>query len=145
MNKLTLAQIEELILLHYNIKAEITPLAGEVDYNYHLKTSDHREYLLKISRPYTPLQSIDFPTKILQHLATQTLVFDIPQIVHNKAGNAYVEIEQEQYLRLQAWVSGNMVGDWKRRSPELLQSWGETTAQLCQALQNFDHSEAHRF
>ena len=101
MNKLTLTQIEELIFLHYDIKAVIKPLAGEVDYNYHLKTSDHQEYLLKISRPNTPMQSIDFQTKILQHLATQTLAFDIPQIVRNKAGNAYVEIGQEQYLRMQ--------------------------------------------
>ncbi|MEM8523154.1 MAG: aminotransferase class III-fold pyridoxal phosphate-dependent enzyme [Bacteroidota bacterium] len=145
INRPSTKQIASYLSEYYDIQAKMKLLAGEVDYNYHLQTTDNQQYLLKISRPNTSLQSIDFQAKILQYLEEQTLDFEIPKVVLTKEGNAWIETEEGQYLRLQTWVEGKMVDDWKRRSPELLQSWGKAAAQLNRALQNFDHPEAHRF
>ncbi|MEL6719933.1 MAG: phosphotransferase, partial [Bacteroidota bacterium] len=145
MNPPSTQQIAAYLSTYYDIEAEITLLAGEVDYNYYLEVSRKEKYLLKISRTNTPLQSIDFQTKILLHLEKQTLPFSIPSVVKTKEGKEWTVIAQGQYLRLQTWVEGNMLNDWKRRSPKLFKNWGIAVAQLNLALKNFDHPEAHRF
>ncbi|MEM9889026.1 MAG: phosphotransferase, partial [Bacteroidota bacterium] len=144
MSAFTLQQIEQLAFQHYNISAKAKPLAGEVDHNYWLQTESGRAYTLKISRPNTASQAVDFQAKIMQHLGAKELPFQVPKVVKTKDGQDWVAIAPRQYLRLQTWVAGKMIDDWQHRSTALLQSWGKSAATLCQTLQDFDHPYAHR-
>ncbi|MEM9849691.1 MAG: aminotransferase class III-fold pyridoxal phosphate-dependent enzyme, partial [Bacteroidota bacterium] len=141
---LDLSAVEQLALNHYNIRVKAKPLAGEVDQNYYLETASGVAYTLKISPPKAELQSIDFQSKVLQHLAHKSLPFAVPNIVPTSEGTSWVEIAPQQYLRLQTWVAGKMLDDCKPRTTTLLQSWGKSTATLCRALQDFEHPYAHR-
>ncbi|MEL6969653.1 MAG: aminotransferase class III-fold pyridoxal phosphate-dependent enzyme [Bacteroidota bacterium] len=133
---------------YYNLDGEVHSLPGEVDYNFLVTVANQKQYTLKVSRPGTDQQELDFQIAILEHLRSKDLPFAVPQLVVTKEGNLVEEAKgadgQQHYLRLQSWVSGRMLDEVRPRSAGLLQNWGATTAELNLALRSFDHPYAHR-
>lgn len=145
-------EIEEVAsyaLQHYGLTAAITPLAGEVDFNFQLKTSDNQQYVLKISRPDEAIESLDFQSEILNHLATKQLPIHLPKSVKALNGASRITIADKQgrprQMRLQTWVAGRMVVDINPHTPALLESLGKACGYLSKGLADFDHPYAHRF
>ena len=133
----------------FGIQANAKALAGEVDFNFRLKTAENTFYTLKISRPQVEVADLDFQAAIMRHLSDKALPFAIPSVIPDKQGKDRVAIkdahEQQRWVRLQQWVDGSDLAGISPHSPELLYSWGKTCGHLSRALQDFDHPAAHRF
>ena len=136
---------EEFALKYYGKKGTVKKLPGEEDFNFYLKSENGEKYTIKISRPDTDKQQIDFQSKIMNHLATTGIPLNFPEVILSKKGEEYIELENSRFLRLQKWVPGRMLSEVNPRSPELLESWGKTCGLLSSHLKGFDHPAAHRF
>ncbi len=130
---------------YYGLTGALKKLPGEVDFNFYLKSDDGQEYTLKISRPDTPIEEIDFEIAILKHLATSGIPLKTPQSIPTLNGQEYIQLAQKQFIRLQKWVPGRMLAEVNPRSPQVLENWGKTAALLSLHLADFDHPTAHRF
>ncbi len=141
------SDIKQILFEHYNIKAEITSLAGEVDYNFKIKSSNST-YLLKICRPDVSELEVQFQLALLNHLKEGGIHFEVPVVLDtvNRVKYFFVTKDDETYIvRLHSWVEGTMLDDVNPRTRSLYKSWGATCGSLSKALSSFDHSGAHRF
>jgi 4-aminobutyrate aminotransferase-like enzyme/Ser/Thr protein kinase RdoA (MazF antagonist) len=117
----------------------IKALDGEVDLNYRIETVDEHRYTLKISEPAANPQAIAFQTALLQHLAGKSLPFQTP---HPRG--EIIKLADGRLMRLQTWVSGEMLGTVNPRTQELREQWGTTAGHLAKALDDFSHPDAPR-
>ncbi len=138
-------EAEELALKFYGIKGKIKRLPGEVDFNFHIKSEDKKEYTLKISRPESEKEAIEFQSAIMNHLAATDFPLDLPEVIYLTNGKEYIELENSQFIRMQKWVPGRMLSTVNPRTTQLLENWGGTCGMLSLHLSNFDHPAAHRF
>jgi 4-aminobutyrate aminotransferase-like enzyme/Ser/Thr protein kinase RdoA (MazF antagonist) len=135
--------IAELARIHYDLRGRILKLPGEVDFNY-LIESKNRKYTLKVTRPQTSQEYLEFQYAILKHLVASDFPRQIPEIIPSTDGRDYITLDNQRYLRLQKWVPGQMVAEIKPRLPGLLHSWGRTAGLFSLHLRDFDHPGAHR-
>ncbi|KAA3624948.1 MAG: aminotransferase class III-fold pyridoxal phosphate-dependent enzyme [Bacteroidetes bacterium] len=135
----------ELTTEHYDLKGEWKSLPGEVDYNFLLKADSGERVVVKISRPGTEEQDIEFQAAIMQHLNECGFPLDFPKVVKSKTGEPYEKLGNDQFLRLQTFVPGRMLDDVNPRTDELLIQWGQVCGNFSKALVGFDHAAAHRF
>ena len=77
---------EKALLNLYGIEGEAFPLAGEVDFNFKIKSSNETYYILKISRPGVSLAYLDFQQEILLHLESKAISSETPKVFLNKEG-----------------------------------------------------------
>ncbi len=134
---------------HYGLTAIASPLAGEVDFNFRLKTAEGQHFVLKVSRPGAGVEELDFQAEIMTHLATQNVPIALPVIVPAISGERRIAITDEQghsrQLRLLSWVEGRMMVEVAPQGEGLLQSLGRACGHLSLGLAGFDHVYAHRF
>lgn len=143
-------EIKQLTNQYFGVKIlEIKPLQGEVDFNFYIQTDQSEEFVLKISRPNTDTKELDFQAAIINFLSKKAVSLDLPTVIPTVEGDFYKKIDSQygenRFIRLQKWVSGQVVDDVNPRTNPLLQNWGKTVALLSKNLQDFDHSAAHRF
>lgn len=145
---LTNHTIQQLISQHFGITGSISQLLGEVDFNYKLNTKNDHQYTIKISRPEVDVAELDFQAKLMQHLNSKDLPFQVPQMIPTLEGKTLATFKDAQnstrFIRLQTWVEGRMLAEANPRSSKLLHNWGATCGHLCNALADFDHPKAHR-
>ncbi|NNE29011.1 MAG: aminotransferase class III-fold pyridoxal phosphate-dependent enzyme [Saprospiraceae bacterium] len=131
---------------HWNLEAEVNPLAGEVDQNF-LVVEGRYKFLLKVSRPDADPNEIKFQQSIQEHLAPG-FKYQIPETVSTNRGEAFTSEKDEQgrirLIRLQSWVEGTPLAEFKPKSEMVLNSWGKLCGDLSQGLKDFDHPYAHR-
>lgn len=143
-----LSSATALLAQHYGYTATLRQLAGEVDLNFSVKTSEGQRFVLKISSAQASKSEITFQTALLQHVQNQVLPFAVPQPISTLAGEQLIAIQDDEdntrWMRLQTWVDGRMLDELNPRSSSLLEDWGRTAAHLNRALTGFDHPQAHR-
>ncbi len=144
-NAVSLTEAARLVFKHYGFEGQLKKLPGEEDFNFFLKTETEESYTVKISRPATDLQVIQFQSAIMNHLAASEIPLDLPRVVFSKSGKEFISLENDRYLRIQKWVPGTMLGDVKLRNKGILEDWGRTCGLLSVHLADFDHPAAHRF
>ena len=141
-------QAQKIAQIHFGKVGELKKLPGDVDFNFYLKTEARKEFTLKISRPNTDKNEIDFQSAIMWHLVKKNLPIELPYPIAGVNGDYCVEIKddfgQARLLRLQHYVAGRVLGDVNPRRGSLLQNWGKTCGYLSKALQDFDHPAAHK-
>ena len=146
--QLTTQQAEEIAVKCFNIKGCATVLAGEIDFNFKLKTAEGVAYILKVSRPDEEYDYLDFQQKMLQYIEQQNGNLTIPKVVLDKDGNTISTIVdengQQRYVRLLTWLSGRLWSAVNPQTDALRLSLGKKAGQITQALQGFDHPKAHR-
>ena len=108
--EISTTRAEDLARKYFGIKGTAKKLPGEVDFNFYLKSEDGKEYTLKVSRPDTDPQSIDFQSSIMRQLALSGIPLDVPEVIPALDGSTYVELENQRFLRLQKWVPGRVLG-----------------------------------
>ncbi len=145
LSQISIAEAAQYASQYYGFSGTLRKLPGEVDFNFHLESKDGQEYTLKISRPETPIAEIDFQLNILEHLSKTAIPLEIPQTIPTLTGENYVQLDQQQFIRLQKWVPGRMLSEVNPRSPQVLDNWGKTAALFSKHLADFDHPTAHRF
>ena len=131
----------------YRLEGEITPLPGELDFNFRIK-ADSGSYILKISRPGAELAHIEFQNALLNHVADSDVGLDLPMPIADVEGRHVSEMKdgagQTRKVRLLSWMKGRLWSDVNPVTSELLYSLGEEAGKMTRALQGFDHPEAHR-
>ncbi|WP_420551565.1 aminotransferase class III-fold pyridoxal phosphate-dependent enzyme [Tenacibaculum aiptasiae] len=146
--KISTQQAEEILLEFFNIKGTATSLPGEVDFNFRIKVENNEGYVLKISRPEEDINYLDFQQKLLQHVDNNTTNLITPKVIEDRSGNAISEITDSfgktRKVRLLTWISGRVWSSVNPQLDELRLSLGKQCGLLTQALQGFDHPEAHR-
>jgi len=145
--KITPEKAEEILFKRYNIKGKAFELPGYTDYNFRIKIDNENCYVLKISRENADENFLLFLQDILLYLEKNTDEIILPKIISDKAGKYTSEIFDEnknkQKIRLLSWVSGRI---WSQVNPQLDSlrfSLGEQCGLLTQALQGFEHPQAH--
>lgn len=146
--KIQTQQAEVVLWELYNIKGKATELPGEIDFNFRIKIENEEGYILKISRPDEDEKYLDFQQKLLQFVDDTGKKLIAPKVIKDKNGNTISEITDNfgntRKVRLLTWISGRV---WSQVNPQLDDlrfSLGEQCGLLTQALQGFDHKEAHR-
>ncbi len=131
----------------YKIHGKISPLPGELDFNFKI-TTDTTSYLLKISRPDVSAEYIDFQSSILQHIHQQNPDFNYPKSFPDTEGNHISIICDEsgnkRKVRLLNWIEGRLWSSVNPINDSLLESLGKEAGKIAQALQSYDHPAAHR-
>ncbi|SIQ36093.1 aminotransferase class III-fold pyridoxal phosphate-dependent enzyme [Maribacter ulvicola] len=146
--KISTQQAEKIAFNFFNVTGNVTVLPGEVDFNYRIKVTNSEGYILKISRPNEDVDYLDYQQKLLQYVAQIGNNLICPRVITDINGasiSLYIDQHGNQRMvRLLSWVSGRI---WSNVNPQLNHlrfSLGEQCGKLTQALQGFDHEQAHR-
>lgn len=141
-------QAEDILFKLFRIKGKSTALPGELDFNFRIKIDNQSKYILKISRPNQNGDYLDFQQKLLEYVEGKGETINAPKVIKDVNGSSISKITDaygnERYVRLLSWVSGRV---WSSVNPQLDPlrfSLGEKCGVLTQALQGFDHPQAHR-
>jgi 4-aminobutyrate aminotransferase-like enzyme/Ser/Thr protein kinase RdoA (MazF antagonist) len=119
----------------------VTPLSGERDRNFRLRTADGREYVLKIVDAGADPQATDCQVRVLRHLAEQDPALPVPRLIAAISG-ADTGVARLAggtcATSLVEYLPGELLATLKP-SGALLQGVGATMARLDHALQGFFH------
>ncbi|MGK0363153.1 MAG: 4-aminobutyrate aminotransferase-like enzyme/Ser/Thr protein kinase RdoA (MazF antagonist) [Saprospiraceae bacterium] len=141
-------QALQLAKTHFGKTGKIKKLPGDVDFNFYLKTEIGKEFTLKVSRPNTDKNEIDFQSVIMLHMIKKNLPIELPYPIASLNGKYCVEIQdnfgQIRLVRLLHYVPGRILGGVDPCPSSLLYDWGRTCGYFSQCLQDFDHPAAHR-
>jgi 4-aminobutyrate aminotransferase-like enzyme/Ser/Thr protein kinase RdoA (MazF antagonist)/murein DD-endopeptidase MepM/ murein hydrolase activator NlpD len=130
---------------YYGLSGAVKKLPGEEDFNFYLKSVDGKKYTIKISRPGTELEAIDFQAAVMNYLSRSKFPVEFPKVVTSLNNSVFIELDEKRFLRVQKWVPGRMLAEVNPRSPKILENWGEVCGYLSFHLAKFDHEAAHRF
>ena len=132
---------------HYQLEGKITPLPGELDFNFKIK-SGMQSHLLKISRPQTDKQVIEFQQDILNFISLTNPTFNSPRPIPGVNGDFLIEVPDPggnpRIARLLSWLPGRLWSSVNPQQEKLLFSLGKQAGMLTRILQSFDHPLAHR-
>ena len=120
----------------------VSPLPGERDRNFHIRTSDGRRFVLKVLHPAEDPAVADFQTRALLHLEANDPSLPVPRIVPpvgNGAGSpAQPPTESPCGVRCVTFIEGRRLS---RSTPgiPMWRSLGGFLARLDRALSDFRH------
>ena len=73
-------KLKEHIFNSFKLKGVLSPLAGEVDINYKMVTEQGEAFVVKVYAPDRDLEFLNFQERLLTHLESKELNFDVPQV-----------------------------------------------------------------
>ncbi|MCK0190889.1 aminotransferase class III-fold pyridoxal phosphate-dependent enzyme [Arenibacter sp. F20364] len=133
---------------NFSIQGCANSLPGEIDFNFKIDATDGTEYVLKISRPDENAEYLDFQQKLLQYASEYGKDLTSPIVIPDAFGNPISEIKDDfgqiRKVRLLSWISGRVWSAVNPQLDDLRYSLGNYCGRLTQALQGFDHPQAHR-
>lgn len=142
---MTTKKIQELAQIHFNISAQVKQLVGYDDLNFHLKTINGQEFILKIAHSAQEKQLLDLQNKAMQHMNKASLSIQVPTVISNQNGEDITTIELagvQRFMRLLTWIPGQLWGKTHPHDPALLVHFGQTCGNITQAFQDFTHPAA---
>jgi 4-aminobutyrate aminotransferase-like enzyme/Ser/Thr protein kinase RdoA (MazF antagonist) len=132
----------------YGLDATAKSLPGEYDDNFHLISSDGREFVLKVMHPARERSFIDLQCQALQHLATRAGNILLPRVFASRGEELYTEITdsdgEPRLVWMLTFVPGTVLAKVRPHSEELLKSIGRLLGAMDSALQDFEHPAARR-
>ncbi len=147
--KITQEQAAKIALQKFNVKGTITPLPGEVDFNFRIKISDKESYILKISRPNEKEGYLAYQQELLLYVEKQKESLTTPRVLLDIEGKSVSQIVddygEKRAVRLLTWISGRVWSNVNPQLDDLRYSLGEQCGLLTKSLQGFEHNEAHRY
>jgi 4-aminobutyrate aminotransferase-like enzyme/Ser/Thr protein kinase RdoA (MazF antagonist) len=136
-----IAEAERVAREVYGLAVSLTPLSGERDCNFHLRTADAREYVLKIVDGAADPASTDCQVRVLRHLAEQDPTLPVPRLFATLEGadlGGAVQDGRRYATCLMGYIGGRLLAD-AELAPPLLRNMGETLARVDRALRGFFH------
>lgn len=128
---------------------DITPLPGELDLNFFVRSSEDISFILKISHVGEQWAELDMQNQAMLYLHQHPCGLQLPVVLQNLEGEYISRIEDEvgneRLIRLLTWVDGRVWAKVNPHSPQLIQSLGTACGSLLASLQGFDHAAAHRW
>ncbi len=131
----------------YGLSGTLAPLDSERDQNFRLTEADGGGWVLKIANAAEAFEALDFQAALLRHVQAVDGGLPLPHLRATRDGAQLGRIRsgagQEHFVRAVSWLPGRLYSSCER-TPELLDSLGETLGRLDKALQGFGHAGAHR-
>jgi len=138
---LGLAEGERIALESYGLAVSVSPMPGERDCNFRLRTADAREFVLKVLDVASDPDSADCLVAVLDHLAEQDPALPVPRLFPTQQGEAVGRFSRDgiDYATcLVSFLPGRLLAQ-AEASTALLHAMGTTLARLDHALQGFFH------
>jgi len=132
---------------NYGLTASVRPLPSERDQNFHLRSDDEKEYVLKIANVSEQATILDLQNCAMDYLAERLPVLAFSRIRRSRTGESTITIlgpKGTHFVRLLTFVPGTTLAQIKQHTPELLYSLGLALGQMDQALIGFTHPAALR-
>jgi 4-aminobutyrate aminotransferase-like enzyme/Ser/Thr protein kinase RdoA (MazF antagonist) len=136
-----IAEAERIARDVYGLAVSPRPLSGERDCNFHVRTADAREYVLKIVDGAADPRATDCQVQVLRHLAEQDPPLPVPRILATQTGADLGSIERDGSIYatcLMGYIPGLLLAQIALEPP-LLVNIGSTLARVDRALQGFFH------
>lgn len=131
----------------FNVTGTATPLDGERDRNYRLKTDTDAGWILKVVNASEPRVESEFQTALLSHLARHSPELSVPFLKRSVDGeflaSAVAPSGEQHAVRLVSWLQGTPLAEVPRTMP-LMRSLGRAFGAVDRALQGFMHPGAVR-
>jgi 4-aminobutyrate aminotransferase-like enzyme/Ser/Thr protein kinase RdoA (MazF antagonist) len=137
----TVAEAERVARDIYGLAVSISKLPGERDCNFHLRTADQHEYVLKIIDREAGPEATDCQIRVLRHLAETDPTLPVPRIFATQAGEdlGSVKTHHDTYATcLMGYLPGQLLAQFTP-APPLLRNLGQTLARVDHALRGFFH------
>jgi len=137
----TVGQAERIARDTYGLAASIRPLPGERDCNFHLRTADQHEYVLKIVDLEASAEATDCLIRVLRHLSEQDPTLAVPRIFATQLGEDVGTVQggDGSYTTcLVGYLPGQLLSQLAS-AVSLLSPLGEMLARIDRALQGFFH------
>ncbi len=137
----TIAEAERVALETYGLAAAVRPLPGERDCNFHLRTADRHEYVLKFVDAAASPETTDCQLRVLSHLAEQDPALPVPEIIPTTQGEEIGKVAGNGgtcSTCLMGYLPGRLLSDLAPDST-LLRNLGDMLARVDRALAGFFH------
>ncbi len=137
----SVAEAERVARDIYGLVGTIRPLPGERDCNFHLRTADQREYVLKLIDLGLGAEATDCQIRVLRHLAEQDAALPVPRVLATQAGMDVGRIEGpggSYAVCLMGYLPGQLLSH-RPPAASLLHDLGQWLARLDRALRGFFH------
>src|SRR5271157_2092872 len=146
--RLTQAEAARIALEFYSLRADVWPLPGEYDDNYHLTTADGRAFVLKIMHAAREASFVGMQCRALGHLAERAPHLALPRVIPGAKGQLAAHVQTADGTRRIVWMlsflPGATLAEVQPHAPELLESLGRFLAEMDAALLDFSHAAANR-
>jgi 4-aminobutyrate aminotransferase-like enzyme/Ser/Thr protein kinase RdoA (MazF antagonist) len=136
-----IAEAERIARDLYGLAAELRPMSGERDCNFHVRTADLREYVLKIVDGSADPQTTDCQVRVLRHLADEDPSLPSPRLYATLQGTDLGLVERggdRHHTCLMSYLPGRLLAD-TAPGQALLANAGAMLARVDRALQGFFH------
>jgi len=133
----------------YLLDSDVTQLPGEYDDNFHLATSDGREFVLKIMHPAREESFVDMQCRALLHLAEHAPHLVLPRVQPTASGDLYccsigVEDGSQRLVWMLTFLPGTVLAKSLPHTEGLLRSLGALLGEMDGALLDFSHPATKR-
>lgn len=132
---------------HYGIVAQVSEVACERDQNFHVRTPDDQEFVLKISNPVESRLTTDFQTQGILWIEREDPTLPVPKLVPTRTGEVETQLclpdGRECRVRVLTWLPGLSLHKVPL-TPEIDEALGTVLARLGIALKGFQHPGAQQ-
>lgn len=144
----TIDYLNSFLLKEYGLRGKISALAGEIDHNYKLTTTQGEVFVMKVYGHEREEHFLDFQEKILLHLEEESPHLIVPKIrttISGQTTSFFVESNgKRRSVRLLSWIEGRVWNQVNPHSEQLRFELGLICGKVSGALSNFKHDFAQR-
>ena len=132
------AEAARIALELYSLHADVRPLPGEYDDNFHLTTPEGRAFVLKIMHAARETSFVDMQCRALAHLAGRAPHLALPRAIPNSSGQLFAHVQTAdgagRIVWLLSFLPGVALAEVQPHPPELLESLGRFLGEMDAAL-----------
>jgi 4-aminobutyrate aminotransferase-like enzyme/Ser/Thr protein kinase RdoA (MazF antagonist) len=132
----------------YLLDSQVKLLPGEYDDNFHLTSSDGREYVLKVMHPVREESFVDMQCRALVHLAERAPHVVLPRVLPAATEELYCRVEVgdggQRLVWLLTFVPGTVLAKSLPHTERVLESLGVLLGEIDGALLDFSHPATRR-
>ncbi|GHB36557.1 hypothetical protein GCM10007094_27730 [Pseudovibrio japonicus] len=140
-------RITALLLEHWGLTGDFSPLESERDQNHRLDAEDGTRWTVKVVNASEPEEETGFQTALLQHLAASSPELPIPRLRLTKDGNAIQWVAgpdgTRHAMRVVSWLDGVPLAETAREEG-VVASLGTLLGKVDRVLRGFMHPGALR-
>jgi 4-aminobutyrate aminotransferase-like enzyme/Ser/Thr protein kinase RdoA (MazF antagonist) len=137
---------------NWAIDADLEPLAGEFDLNFHVSARDGRRFVLKVMRANCDASLVDMMCSAHDYVHAQgnasNTEFPVPSVVPATSGArwcAAVDADgRERFVWLISFIEGRNYAQFRPQDSVLIRELGQRIAHLDRAIAGFSHPAMQR-
>ncbi|MGA1597984.1 MAG: aminotransferase class III-fold pyridoxal phosphate-dependent enzyme [bacterium] len=139
-------EARRLLEQHYGLTGDLHALPGERDQNFQLQAPDGTSKVFKVVAASASAESLRTEVQAMQHLGAR-LGNSVSSPIADLHGEFVPEVPRSDgsscFLRVQTWVPGIPLAQFRPQTPELLHELGSLMGQVASALKELDLPDPH--